>query len=142
MRKDKQSMYSLWVCLPLLLSCSTYACQENTTKVKSPWEKAKCRGVSYRATGNEPSWVMDIYLTDKVHFLTHYGQHEIWLTNLFIDENKSNKTTRIQSKDSSDFEIKIEEATCTDSMSGQQFSSSVTVTFKKALFRGCGKALD
>ena len=106
------------------------------------WEAAKLRGVDYRALGQEPAWQLEIS-TDKGFLLvTGYGANRVEFPYVEPEVNQAQRTTRYASQlrgNRIDITIKGEE--CTDSMSGETFSSRVEVGWQGKTLLGCGRAL-
>jgi uncharacterized membrane protein len=105
------------------------------------WEAAKLRGVNYRALGQEPGWQLEISSRGFL-LVTGYGENRVEFPRTEPEVNQAERTTRYQSKfdgDSIDIIIKGEE--CSDSMSGETFSSQIEVSWRGKMLRGCGRAL-
>ena len=107
----------------------------------SLWEDAKLRGVSYRATGNEPGWVLEIG-AGGVAFEYDYGASRVEFPPLEPVVDAGRRETRYAgaSRDHA-IEVLIEGSDCRDSMSGESFASRVLVTLDGRDFHGCGRAL-
>lgn len=106
------------------------------------WEHAKLNGADYRAIGNEPGWVLEIRNQETIILITDYGstRNEFVLPKPEVDKEK--RTTRYQVKESGkEMTLTISGEACRDSMSGEEFSSSATVTLDGKTLQGCGRAL-
>ena len=109
---------------------------------KSIWEDAKLRGVDFRATGNEPGWFLEISQDTQILFVTDYGQQRYEFTASSSKTDQSARaTTYTAEKENQNFAVLLEGRSCLDSMSGQQFETTVTVTLNDKEYRGCGRAL-
>ena len=106
------------------------------------WEAAKLRGVSYRAIGQEPSWVLEIDREKGFLLVTDYGQNRQRFPYSEAVSDAQQKTGRYSSElDGERIEITITGASCHDSMSGEAFSSQVEIDWREQTLRGCGRAL-
>ena len=104
-------------------------------------EDAKLRGVDYRATGNEPGWVLEI-TGNAVMFSTNYGQD----TYNFVSAGHAfDQDSRIASYNSVSTEpaisARIIGKTCSDDMSGERFETQAEVELNGSIYRGCGQGL-
>ena len=112
---------------------------------RSVWEKAKLDGVDFRAVGNEPGWLVDIYSGDRFDVQWRYGERTAVLPytepNLDGDAAQDSVTVfRSQTADHT-FEMTIVGGGCTDSMSGHEFAASVTIVIDGSEYTGCGRPL-
>lgn len=107
---------------------------------RNPWNDAAKRGVSFRATGNEPFWIMEI-APGRLAMITDLGQRR---TEGAYGEPLVEGTTTTYRAAGSDGEIVavIERSPCTDSMSGEAFEATAMVTFEDTTYRGCGRLLE
>jgi uncharacterized membrane protein len=105
------------------------------------WEAAKLRGVNYRALGQEPGWQLEISSRGFL-LVTGYGEDRVEFPYVEPQVNQAERTTRYTSQlngEAIDITIKGEE--CSDSMSGETFSSKVEVSWQGKMLSGCGRAL-
>lgn len=112
-----------------------YRCQEN--RARTIWEEAKLRGVDFRATGNEPGWHLEIG-PDKILLVSAYGQQRETFP---IPVPVSDQATRQTTYRTGDLEILLQARTCRDSMSGESFETTVTLTRPALTLKGCGRPL-
>ena len=112
-----------------------------TVPKEKSWQAARIRGVDFRALGQEPGWHLEITEGQELRYIGNYGKDT-----LVADVPKPEKTgqrTIYQARSGSrSIKIEILDEPCTDSMSGFQFPSTVTVTVDAKTYRGCGRALD
>jgi membrane-bound inhibitor of C-type lysozyme/uncharacterized membrane protein len=104
-------------------------------------EDAKLRGMDYWATGNEPGWTLEIGPETTV-LVTNYGQdrYELPTPEPAVDpENR--RTTYTGRADGREIVIRISGESCSDSMSGESFESTVVVLLGDHVLMGCGTAL-
>lgn len=108
----------------------------------SIWEHAKLNGVDFRATGNEPGWTLEISGRVLLDLNYDYGASRIQVeSSKPVSNNEELRTTYTAESDGTSLTIDIFGRTCTDSMSGAQFESTVTVNIGDRVLHGCGRAL-
>lgn len=106
------------------------------------WEAAKLRGVSYRAIGQEPPWVLEIDREKGFLLVTDYGQNKTQFPYAEAVSDAEQKISRYRSELNGErIEITITGKSCHDSMSGEAFSSQVDIDWRGQTLRGCGRAL-
>ena len=103
------------------------------------WHKAKLRGVAFRAIGQEPGWLLEIKNGEEILVVTNYGQERKVLPYVDPQEDKTARKTVFEVD--ANTSVLIEGKGCIDSMSGETFSVTVTVTLDGQVFKGCGRAL-
>jgi membrane-bound inhibitor of C-type lysozyme len=115
-------------------------CKNN--RAKAIWEDAKLRGVDFRALGNEPGWYLEISEKTKLKFVSNYGQSRYEFT---LAAPVTDQAARMTSYTATDgrhsVTVVIEGRVCYDTMSGENFESTVLVRFNNEEYRGCGRAL-
>jgi uncharacterized membrane protein/membrane-bound inhibitor of C-type lysozyme len=108
----------------------------------SIWEHAKLGGVSFRAVGNEPGWYLELRNGESAKFVYGYGQNELTLPlPVPLENQEARQTTYDTQDDEHRLTIRIIGTSCVDSMSGEQFESSVVVDMDGRTYQGCGRAL-
>ncbi|MEM9303574.1 MAG: hypothetical protein AAGE01_15760 [Pseudomonadota bacterium] len=105
---------------------------------RSIWEGAKLRGVSFRAVGQEPGWLLEIRNGERIDFSFDYGQRTLRVPATEPDDDTSTRTSRFVSWP---LEITIEGRPCGDAMSGEAFDTTVVVRLAERTFQGCGRPL-
>jgi membrane-bound inhibitor of C-type lysozyme/uncharacterized membrane protein len=115
-------------------------CRNN--RARAIWEHAKLNGVDFRALGNEPGWYIEISNKRDILLVTDYGQRTYRFPSSSIKPEPDNRTTIYSaSSDDSMIEVIIKGDPCRDSMSGEEFSATVSVVINDRRYTGCGKAL-
>ncbi len=106
------------------------------------WEHAKLNGVDFRAVGNEPGWHLEISRGRKLIFVSDYGQsrYEFDTPEPVNDVTTRTGTYRARNSEHT-IEVFISGQPCRDTMRGDAFESTVTVTLDGRSYNGCGKAL-
>ena len=103
------------------------------------WHAAKLRGVAFRAIGQEPGWLLEIKNGEEILIVTDYGQNRAAYPYVEPREDKAAEKTVFQVDE--DVSVLIENIRCTDSMSGESFEVTVTLTTGGQAYKGCGRAL-
>jgi uncharacterized membrane protein len=115
-------------------------CRNNRSK--AIWEHAKLNGVDFRALGNEPGWYLEISHKTDILLVADYGELRYQFSPSKIRSQAANRTTVYTASNNGDtIEVVITGTPCQDSMSGEQFSTQVSVRVNDKHYRGCGKAL-
>jgi putative lipoprotein len=115
-------------------------CRSNPAKV--PWADAARRGVVFRGLGQEPAWNVEIRGDGHMDLILDYGARRIEAVNAHAEPSVEGlRTTYRSANDPPTFAVVIERRTCTDSMSGEAFEATVTVTLETDLLYGCGRFL-
>ena len=106
---------------------------------KAVWEKARLAGVLYRGLGNEPFWRLDIVNGNEASLYEPTG---LTATVKLSEPNVSdNRTTYNSTGADPALSIEVIEESCSDTMSGQEFESSISVNLGDRIFTGCGRWL-
>lgn len=105
------------------------------------WETARAAGVDFRAVGQEPGWIVDIYTQDRIVALLDYGE-----TRLELPRGEPaypvEGATRFESQiDGHTLAITYRRAPCEDAMSGEPYPSTVEVVIDGRTLNGCGKSV-
>lgn len=110
--------------------------------LRSVWEDAGDRGVTFRAVGNEPGWLLEIVPGRWIRFTHSYGEREVVtpVPKSRVDE-AAGRTTYHAITEAHDLRVVILRAPCSDSMSGEAFEATVTVSLDGATYGGCGRSL-
>jgi uncharacterized membrane protein len=106
------------------------------------WEGAKLRGVSYRAIGQEPPWLLEIHRENGFLLVTGYGEKKQQFPYVEAVIDSAQRTSSYSSEaDGEGITITIQGRDCRDSMSGEAFSSQVEIGWRGQSLRGCGRVL-
>jgi putative lipoprotein len=117
----------------------TYRCTES--RAGSIRADARLRGVDFRATGNEPGWVLEV-LRDRIVFMGSNGTERVTVPRLPPQiDFMSGETLYLAETDVHRVRILIRERECVDSMSGDRSEASVSVEIDERAYRGCGYTL-
>ena len=138
-RKGEISFWSKGSEAILEVAGATDSCTEN--RRASILEDAKLRGVSLRATGNEPGWVMEIG-PDAIVLETNYGANRYRFPLTTPDEDQSNRITTYRSEtEGKVLKLRLIGVRCQDTMSDDVFATSIEFELDEAAYRGCGQPL-
>jgi uncharacterized membrane protein len=108
----------------------------------SIWEHAKLNGVDFRATGNEPGWVLEISERTRIDLSYDYGASRIQaISSEPASDPQAMRTTWEANADDQALKIEISATACTDSMSGEPFESTVVIYLGDRKLSGCGRPL-
>ena len=120
---------------------STYTgCTENIKK--TVLEKAKVRGVDYRAVGQEPGWTLEIMTDGTMILTTNYGENVYhFKTPRYEMKLKEKSLVYNAENDKHKIEVRIINERCSDSMSGNTYYNKVEVVLDDKRLKGCGGRL-
>jgi len=146
--------YVLHKCLCALVICyGIYGCSagtqlqsDNQDSIDEKNESLQMTFIDFKATGNEPSWVLEIDFDKRMHFKSLNHPEEIITPVPKPDIAQDFPVERYRAvTDQGELIVSIIPDTCMDNMSGEQFPFSVTVSAKLsneidyAEFKGCGR---
>lgn len=112
-----------------------YQCTES--RPQSLLASARTRGVEFRATGNGPGWLLEI-LPDRMALDADYGSRRAVTPRPSPEQDASGATVYHAVTEAHDLRVRIEPRACHGTMSGQPFTSTVTVVLDGRTYRGCG----
>ena len=118
------------------LAGQTYSdCRSNPRQV--PWADAARRGAIFRALGNEPSWNLEVH-SDRLVLVTDLGTERAEFP--YLDPVVEGTRTTYRSA-GGELVAVVERQACVDTMSGDGFEASATLTVSGGTLRGCGRFL-
>jgi len=130
----------------LLVACSdrqtpsydeTDAPEQSTDGV---WHAAKLRGVTFRAVGQEPGWLLEITSGESIVLSTNYGENVSHYAYVEPAMYAAEGRTQYVMEDAN-LVVEIRGFPCTDVMSGEEFDVSVSVIEAERRLEGCGRTL-
>jgi putative lipoprotein len=101
------------------------------------WKEGRDRGVTFRATGNEPGWVVEIGEGGETTLSTDYGESRHRFSTP-EPERAGDRLLYESTSESANIAIEIERKPCRDGMSGFPFQATVEVRVEGKSYRGCG----
>ena len=113
----------------------------DASSTDSVWDKARLRGVSFRAIGQEPGWLLEITTGIEILLVTDYGENRNSYPYAEPRVRQDERRTEYLLNDG-DLVIEIRDEPCMDSMSGERFSVSVKITTAQRTLEGCGRMLQ
>jgi heat shock protein HslJ len=119
-----------------LASCSTDRGAAGATPAVAKDQSPATASAPFRATGNEPSWRLDIGSTEMT-LLTNFGQDRL-VTVTPTAQVSSAKTKYVARTGQGELTATIVNQLCVDSMSGMPHPQSVTVVVDGKTLTGCG----
>ena len=109
-------------------------CTSNPGAARSA--EARRREVTFRAFGNEPSWVLEIS-PQQLTLTTELGQRRTEFP--YRDPARAGARTTYRSfAGTQELVVAIDRMRCNDTMSGELFDYTVAVTFESTTLYGCG----
>lgn len=112
-----------------------------TIPKEKSWQAAKIRGVDFRALGQEPGWYLEITRGKQIRYIGNYGKDTLVTPVPKPQKTQQGQTVYKAQSEGQSLKVVITNEPCTDSMSGFQFPSTVTVTVDGKTYQGCGRAL-
>src|SRR5262245_31063314 len=123
----------------LELDGRTHTCVEN--RRRSLLEDARIRGVEFRAAGQEPGWLFELF-RDRMAFSGNYGTAPATTPRPAASASlAAGETVYAAVTERHRLTVRIRETRCLDIMSGEPYESTVEVELDGAVYRGCGEAL-
>lgn len=106
-----------------------------------PWDGARAAGVDFRAVGQEPGWIIDIYAQNRIVALLDYGDTLIELPRTEPTYPAEGATRYETQGGGHTASITIRRAPCEDAMSGEAYPSTVEVVVDGRTLQGCGRSV-
>lgn len=105
------------------------------------WETARSAGVDFRAVGQEPGWLLDIYTRGIIKFAWDYGENYAEFAVASPDTSQEGATRYEANSDGRTLVVTIRRTPCNDGMSGQPYPSAVEVVIDGRALNGCGRSV-
>jgi len=105
------------------------------------WETARAAGVDFRAVGQEPGWIVDIYTQDRIVALLDYGETRIEFPRGEPTYPAEGATRFSAQRDGHTLSITYRRFPCEDTMSGEAYPSAVEVVIDGRTLNGCGRSV-
>lgn len=123
----------------LTIAGTAYACEPKDWGAS--WQRARDRGVVFRAIGQEPGWHLEVVPGGDLALVLDYGERTLTLPAPELDIlDDSARGYQGQAGDRLVLVV-IEDRVCFDIMSGEVFPVTVTVGVDDERYRGCGMPL-
>lgn len=113
---------------------------QGTEETRAVWERAAAKGVAFRAVGQEPGWVVEVFEGDapRLEAQVNYGERSVVLNSVEHDGGVYSGTA----DDGTMVRLTLRNESCVDPMSGESFSTHATLELGTEIFRGCGRTLS
>jgi putative lipoprotein len=105
------------------------------------WDGARAAGVDFRAVGQEPGWMIDIYTQNRIVALLDYGQTLIELPRTEPTYPVEGATRYETQGGGHTLSITYRRFPCQDAMSGEDYPASVEVVIDGRTLQGCGRSV-
>lgn len=105
------------------------------------WENARAAGVDFRAIGQEPGWIVDIYARDKIVALLGYGESLIEFPRPEPTHPAEDTTLYATQAAGHSLSVEIRRLPCQDAMSGEAYPAAVSVVIDGRTLNGCGRTV-
>lgn len=104
------------------------------------WAGARAEGVDFRAIGQEPGWMLDIYTQERIRLLWDYGQSVADFP-LTAPNTATEGATRYETQaDGHTLVVATRRFPCQDAMSGEAYPATVEVVIDGRTLNGCGRS--
>jgi putative lipoprotein len=114
--------------------------QEALARMPS-WGDARAAGVDFRAVGQEPGWLLDIYTRGIIKFVWDYGDNYAEFAIAEPTSPQEGATRYEANSDGRALVVTIRRAPCQDAMSGEAYPSTVEVVVDGRALNGCGRSV-
>ncbi len=104
------------------------------------WDAARAAGIDFRAIGQEPGWIVDIYTQGRIVALLDYGETLIEFPRTDPTHPAEGATRYETQTTSHSLSITILRTPCQDAMSGDPYPTSVELVVDGRALTGCGRS--
>ncbi len=115
--------------------------QEAALAQMPAWADARTAGVDFRAVGQEPGWMLDIYQRDRITFLWNYGENIAHFPLTEPTYPQEGATRYELQTEGHTLRITIRRFPCQDVMSGEAYPSAVEIVIDGTTLNGCGRSV-
>lgn len=105
-----------------------------------PWDKARERGVTFRAVGNEPGWYLEVSGKKHLKLVMDYGEKVAETDSFQLRPVENGDEYRAELAGNPIRVVALRKG-CEDDMSGEAFSYTVEVELDGQNYKGCGRTL-
>jgi uncharacterized membrane protein len=115
----------------------------DSDRARAIWADARARGATFRAIGQEPGWHLELFEGERIVFVTDYGDREVTAPWPAPEVGAQSERVVLRAATGSHtLVVTLWREACQDSMSGEPFEFTVTVTLDGTEHRGCGRRLE
>ena len=122
-------------------TAETALTQEQALARMPAWDQARAAGVDFRAVGQEPGWMLDIYTETRMRLLWDYGERIADFPLTAPDTSQEGATRYETAQGGRRLTVVIRRAPCQDVMSGEPYPARVEVVIDGRTLQGCGKSV-
>jgi uncharacterized membrane protein len=127
---------------PVAPSAEAAAATQASNLAQMPtWEGARAAGVDFRAVGQEPGWLLDIYTRGVIKVVWAYGENYAAFAVVEPTHPQEGATRYEGHSDGRSLVVTIRRAPCQDAMSGEAYPSTVEVVIDGTTLNGCGRSV-
>lgn len=112
----------------------------NLARMPAP-DGLRAAGVDFRAVGQEPGWILDIYTQGVIKMIWAYGENYAEFAVGTPNTAQEGATRYEASSDGLSLVVTIRRAPCQDVMSGEAYPSTVEVVIDGTTLNGCGRSV-
>ncbi len=105
------------------------------------WRGVVEAGATFRAIGQEPGWLLDLYPDGRLHLRADYGTLQVYAPVPEPRVEGDTMTYETRTDSNAPLRVEIIDQPCRDGMSGHPFPKTVRVTLDGTSWQGCGMAL-
>jgi uncharacterized membrane protein len=105
------------------------------------WAEARAAGIDFRAVGQEPGWMLDIYTRSRMRLMWDYGENSAEFPLTEPDTSQEGATRYEARAGGRTLVVTIRRFPCQDSMSGEAYPVTVEVVIDGRTLQGCGKSV-
>lgn len=105
------------------------------------WEGARAAGVDFRAVGQEPGWIVDVYSQNRIVALLDYGETLIEFPRTEPTYPAEGSTRYETQANGHSLLITYRRFPCEDAMSGEAYPAAVEIVIDGRTLNGCGKSV-
>ena len=129
-------------CAPAADAPATETPSADVAGSRAMFEQSRLRGNEFRAVGQEPGWALDIDVESVLDYTGDYGAVRFTIPIPDAQRESDGTLTYHAVTDQHDLLVTIRPQSCTDTMSGEAFSHTVSVRVDGRSLEGCGRELD
>src|SRR5262245_2995997 len=115
--------------------------QEQALARMPAWDQARAAGVDFRAVGQEPGWMLDIYAETRMRLVWDYGENTADFPLTAPDATQEGATRYETRLNGRALAVTIRRLPCQGAMSGAPYPATVEVFIDGRTLRGCGKSV-
>ena len=114
---------------------------DETLAAMPSWETARAQGVDFRAVGQEPGWLLDIYTADRMVLVWDYGSNRLETPRGEPASTQEGATRYEGQSGGHTLIVTTRRAPCQDGMSGEPYPATVEVVIDGRTLNGCGRSV-